>query len=175
MKPKSEQISLSKIESAKRLFIEAVILFFEKRDPVAIHHLVHASHELLNILTGTSFILDESFLTKEGVKVFKSAFVKSKNFIKHADRDRDALFDFNPGLNIIVLLDCALMLCKLFGDEFLPGKIYISWCAATEPGFFLEEFLKKIYTIEQMGFNHNDTDTFVMSIKYWAKNQMSKY
>src|SRR5581483_3011538 len=140
-KSKNKQLQLTKMDVAKRHFIEAEILFFEGRDPVAIHHLIHAAHEILAKITGKNMLLDTSLFTDEGKKVVCRAFVKSKNFMKHADNDPDSVLEFNPDLNIVLLLDCAVMLANKLGVDFFPAQAYMAWCATTEPSLFLEDYL----------------------------------
>jgi len=160
---------LTKKEVAKRHFIEAEILFFEKRDPIAIHHLIHAAHEILSKITKKNILLNDLYLTELGKKFAKPAFVKAKNFIKHADKDRDESFFFNPNINVILLLDCAYMLYDVYGDDFFPGKTYILWCAATEPALFKDSFLIEVDKAKQVGFDPNDSNTIVTSLKYWVQ------
>ncbi len=47
---KSKKIKVekvNKIEAARRQLVEAITLFFERRDPIAIHTLIGASHQIL--------------------------------------------------------------------------------------------------------------------------------
>src|SRR6266446_6563741 len=100
-------ITVTKLDAAKRQLRTAIELWFHDGDPVSIHALVYAAHEIIHRLfrqaghTGLLFDLDaDSALPKgtdatpEELVVLRSefpAFLKrNANFFKHAERETNA-------------------------------------------------------------------------------------
>src|ERR1035441_8899965 len=85
-----EVVWIDKVEVARRQIKETVRMFFGERDPVAIHTLIAAAHQILTDIG-----------EKRGAK---SVFVGKKtqrlnhpfNFLKHADRDPDGKINIGP-------------------------------------------------------------------------------
>lgn len=65
-----KSIQIDKITTARKLFNDATLLFYERRSAISIHHLVHAAHEVLCAITGDSHMLNSVTLTPDGKKKF---------------------------------------------------------------------------------------------------------
>lgn len=87
--------NVSKLVAAARQLREAIFLFFERRDAVAIHTLAAASHQILVDLAserGLSGIPKNNPLVRsEKEKEWITLVNNSHNFFKHADRDPEAV------------------------------------------------------------------------------------
>ena len=114
-------LDIDKVTAACKLFNDATLLFYERRSAISIHHLAHAAHEVLHALTGDSHILN-THLTAEGLKQFKRGFYASKNFIKHADKDPNAILTFNPQINIYILFDCAYIIIRKINKKCIYSQ-----------------------------------------------------
>ncbi|MDR3478602.1 MAG: hypothetical protein P4M14_11295 [Gammaproteobacteria bacterium] len=130
-------LKIDKVTAARNLFNESTLLFYEKRSAISIHHLAHAAHEVLRAITGDNHIFDSAHLTPEGLKQFKRIFNISKNFVKHADKDPNAILTFNPQTNIYLLFDCAWIIILNIDKACVYSQTVIAWCAFVYPELFI--------------------------------------
>ena len=97
-----QAIRLSKIEVAERQLREAIRLFAEGRDPVAVRTVAGAAHQVLSDLTKTrgfgSFIKDSPSLRPEKKSEWIGMVNSEQNFFKHADRDPEAVLTSTQSL-----------------------------------------------------------------------------
>jgi len=134
------QVTVNKLDAARRQIDEAVRLLFENRDPVAIHTLAAAAFEILRDLckkTDDSEVLrafDEILrpgMEREFWGVFKSA----SNFFKHANRDPQGTMTYGEEANDILLFLC----CALFLDLEQPFthemRVLVAWTALFYPQY----------------------------------------
>ena len=95
------QIRISKLEAARRQLDTAIWLWFAEKDPVAIHALAHAAHQIIHDINEKK--------GKPGEMLYKSSTIKPEfrgmvdkkireagNFFKHADTDPDDVVEFSP-------------------------------------------------------------------------------
>jgi len=133
----NNEIRVSKIESARRQLETAVTLYFNDKDPVSIHTLACAAHEIIAELNknqgGTPLILEGKIVKNEYKKEFQRMVREAKNFFKHAEKDPNGSLGFNPKTNEYYLLDA----CE--GYELLTGEknpyfiIYRGWFHSKHP------------------------------------------
>lgn len=125
------QLKIGKLEAAKRQLETATILYFNEKDPISIHTLAAAAHQVIADLNkkagGKPLILEGAIIKEEYKEEFIKMIREAKNFFKHADIDQDKVLDFNPAANDYYLLDA----CE--GYELLTGEknpyfiIYRGW------------------------------------------------
>ena len=118
-----KELTLSKLESAKRQIEVSISLYFNWGDEVSIHTLISASLQVLldvNKNNGgePSFKekIMEEFLNPEKIKIFKTAIKKPENFFKHADRDHNDIITFNPEASEHVMFECVILYHKMTGE-----------------------------------------------------------
>lgn len=114
------KIFLTKLDCAKRQLETAIDLFFRSGDPVSIHTLTRASHEILQTLcekqgVHSSLFCDLQMIKEEYRIEVKQALNKAKNFFKHAERDPDEVIVFNPEVSEFYIWDA----CRMY--MFLPS------------------------------------------------------
>jgi hypothetical protein len=119
---------VGKTDVARRQLCAAIRLFFERRDPVAVHTLVAAGHQILTDLgnaVGVLGLLKGSGQRAEHVRVLNYA----ANFFKHADKDPDGRVNIEPltKLTAEFLMDAVVLLQRLTGDLPIEGKIFWTW------------------------------------------------
>ncbi len=143
---------LTKIEAAKRQTIEAIRLFFECRDPLVLHTIIGAAHEILldigerkNI---QSYLKSVMWIKPEMQKEYFSLINDHKNFLKHAKTDPDHELKFNSSINEMWIYD-AISLYRRLSEE-LPHemKVFGAWFVSKHPRLFLNPFknqLKKFH------------------------------
>jgi hypothetical protein len=128
---------VSKLDVAYRQLDQAIQLFFERRDPVAVHSLAAAAHQVLTDLGDkkgvTNFIKRNPHIREEMRREWIRRINEPYNFIKHADRDPDEVFEFRPAVTSIFILDALQLYQQLTGK--LPHKlnIFLMWFNVAYP------------------------------------------
>lgn len=91
-------MKISKADAAQRQLDTAIELYFAESDPVAIHTLAAAAYELIKALRGRKGLPDEiaDAIIPGREAEFRRLWNQAQNFFKHADRDGDALLEFDP-------------------------------------------------------------------------------
>lgn len=158
-------LSINKLTAARKMFNDAVLLFYEKRNPISIHHLAHAAHEVLCSITGDSRMLDLVAQTPDAKKQFKQVFNSSKNFIKHADRDPNGSLAFNTETNILILYDCAWIIILRIDKECVYSQTVIAWCAFIYPDLFDQERIKQLHYSTKVTFNLHDFEAIAADLR----------
>jgi hypothetical protein len=91
-------MKISKTDAAQRQLDTAIELYFAESDPVAIHTLTAAAYELIRALRERKGLADEitdSIIPGREAE-FRQLWNQAQNFFKHADRDGDAVLEFDP-------------------------------------------------------------------------------
>lgn len=128
-----EPLWIGKIDVARRQLCEAIRLLFSERDPVAIHTLVAAAHQVLFDIGKCQDVasivkpIGKSSPSEEADhnKLINSAI----NFMKHADKDPNARINISP-LSILaqdLLMDAVRMLQCIDGDLPIEAKTFWTW------------------------------------------------
>ncbi|MBI2070045.1 MAG: hypothetical protein HYT79_05525 [Elusimicrobia bacterium] len=104
----NKEMALTKLDVAKRQLETAVTLYFNDADPVSIHTLTCASHEVLVTLNkeagNSPTIMSDSLINEQYKEEFRGWLKEARNFFKHADRDPKGIFTFYPDINDYFLL-----------------------------------------------------------------------
>jgi|ERR1017187_5105947 hypothetical protein len=107
------EIQVTKLDAARRQLFAALQLYFEDGDPVAIHTLVTAAHEILTVLVkkkGRLTILDRAKAL--ATPLFEKQLLESvrtpQNFFKHGAKDPNASIGFDTGYMEFFLFDACL-------------------------------------------------------------------
>jgi hypothetical protein len=123
---------VGKLDVARRQIVEAIRLFFERRDPIAIHTLAAAAHQVLVDLAHRNGKARSILKGAKGSVLAEDAeYLRSINFpfnyFKHADRDPDAFVNIGSlgRLSQDLILDCALLLQQL--AKRIPAEVKIFW------------------------------------------------
>jgi alkylhydroperoxidase/carboxymuconolactone decarboxylase family protein YurZ len=101
------EMKISKTDAAQRQLDTAIELYFAESDPVAIHTLAAAAYELIRALREREGLPDEitDAIIPGREAEFRQLWNEAQNFFKHADRDGDAVLEFDPahtGLRLYV-------------------------------------------------------------------------
>ena len=77
---------------------------------------------------------------------------EAPNFFKHADRDPDALLDFKPGTNEVLIWEGCESYKQLAADAQVPTMMVFGlWFLVTHPELLLPDTAKNIRGIGAMG------------------------
>lgn len=139
----SKNLKISKLDAVRRQLETAIRLYFSNGDPVSIHTLAAAAYNItrdINKKMGSSpLLIKELFLkcVREGhEEEVRKKLNEAENFFKHAERDHQAVIDFNPELSEMFVLEACSAYYKLRG-EFPPlFKLFQSWFIANHQDLF---------------------------------------
>src|ERR1035441_4333065 len=142
MKPQIK-LPITKFDAAKRQLETAIRLWFHSGDPVSIHTLVAAAHQVLHDLNQKSGGRPSM---RSGVNIkpeFKNRYYKSiseaENFFKHADRDPEATHFFKPEGTPFFLMDAIMIYEELTGEGVPIFKVFSMWIVMRFPETIKEE------------------------------------
>lgn len=154
---------IPKLEGAERQLSEAITLYFERRDPVAIHTLSAAAHQVIYDLAlkkgiKASLLKDGLYIRPEKKKEVSRKVAAAENFLKHADKDPDAVLEFNPGTTVYFIVD-AIQLHNQVAGKYLPsGQIFLIHFLQKNPDVFEPEVAAAI--IKPLAAIRIDPDNF---------------
>ncbi len=133
----------SKFDVAERQLLQAIQMFFREEDPISIHTLAEASNQVLNDIGGKygarSFLRDNDSIRPEKRKEWLQLIFKSRNFFKHADRDKNDIHEFKPMFNDFSLLDGINMYCTIKKKWVPEVLVFQVWFSATYPHLLTED------------------------------------
>ena len=133
----SEIVALNKLEGARRQLAEAIRMFFERREPVAIHTLACAAHQVLHDLArarGLESNLKSAKYIRPGMEgKYFAMLTTPQNFLKHANTDPEATFDFKPAVTKYFIFDAVETYRALVGSVFHEGHIFSVWFTLKNP------------------------------------------
>ena len=163
--------TVSKIDVAKRQLSEAIRLFFERRDPISVHTLVGAAHQVLYDLARkrgiTSHLKDSDRVREEYRGEWIRAMHAARNFFKHADEDPGETFDFNSDTNPFLILDALDLFQKLTNQVSAEGMVFVGWFYLAYPNLLKEGYFKQ-HTLRglESGLDPDDFWTFRQAIDH---------
>lgn len=138
-----EAQTVSKLDAAQRQLREAIILFFENRDLVAIHTLAAASLQILSDVGkacgATSLLKDTRYIREDKKKLWFASLAEAQNFFKHADRDPSATLDFKPNTTPFYILDSVLLEAKLRKSLSPASNCFLLWFYLAYPDVLTDE------------------------------------
>ena len=153
---KGNFMNISKLDSAKRQLDTAINLFFKESDPVSIHTLVAAAHQLLidigNLMGIKSLIKENSIINKKYFKDYIREVNKPENFFKHAKSDSGALINFNPEQTEFLLLDAVEMYMQIASEKPEDMNIFRMWFFVKYPNVLSSDIQKSI-TEKELNIN----------------------
>lgn len=137
-------ISVSKLESARRQLQTAIWLWFSQGDPISIHALAYAAHEIIHRAfrkRGLSDLMfDNALIKKEHRKEFADLLKEDANWLKHSNRDTEETEtrEFNPVVNDLFLSMCVTALLRM-GEEMHELELAFNfWGVIHHPNHFPE-------------------------------------
>lgn len=131
----NEQITITKLDAASRQIETAIELFFNEKDIVSIHTLAGAAHTILydisdakgNSVSSKKRMEETLKEQSELLKIFRQAWNKPQNFLKHANKDHNETIPFNYMFTTVVLFDALAMYKTLTGKLTAWDHIFWSW------------------------------------------------
>jgi hypothetical protein len=128
---------ITKVDAAARQIRTAIVLHFDRADPVSIHTLSSAAWKILVDLAkqrnAQTLLTDESYIRPERRSEWRHAIREAQNFFKHADRDPESILEFRDEPTTLFLLDAILLLVQLSGELSIEGNVFLIWFYAKYP------------------------------------------
>lgn len=168
-------LKISKTDAAKRQIETAIRLWFFSCDPVSVHTLTAAAHQILHDIgkkRGAPTILREpQGIRPEYKKQIHELVRRNENFFKHADEDPDAILDFNPEATEMYMLDVVVTYESLTQEVSPIQSVFKSWIFLQKPNL-MNEIARKKMEEDTRGLNMTGiskaeffTDVFPLAMK----------
>lgn len=127
---------VTKIEAAERQLKTAIHLFFEQGDPVSIHSLTCAGHNILHDIgkkRQIKSIRDDSWVKDDKKKEFHSLISGVENFLKHGSREKEQSLEFRPAVTPLYILDTIALKAKLGRQLSQEDALFLVWFHLKNP------------------------------------------
>jgi hypothetical protein len=123
--------------------LQAIRLFFKEEDEVSIHTLSEAAAQVLYDIGGEydvkSILRDSDRIRPERRREWLAVVSKSRNFFKHADRDKRNVLEFKSIFNDMSILD-AVTMYQTIKKRWTPETIlFLMWFGLRYPDLLLED------------------------------------
>ena len=174
------KLPITKFDAAKRQLETAIRLWFYSGDPVSIHTLVAAAHQVLHDLSkkhgGQPSMRDAGvYIKPEARDRYFKIITEAENFFKHANRDPEATLFFKPEVTPFYLMDSVMVYESITG-EFVPVfKVFAGWMLLHYPEILKEEHKAKFdenqIALEQARQKLSKADFFAALLPIMMKHQ----
>jgi len=146
-------MTITKMDAMRRQVLTAVKLWFDDGDPVAIHTLLFASHEILHTLfrqRGHEHLMfDSPAVRPQYRKEWATALREAGTFFKRARADPTSTLEFNRNLNEMYLLFSIYGLNQMGEVIAQEEQAFMHWMFVNRPEV-LNEGAYDSYSIEQI-------------------------
>ncbi len=150
---------ITKIDAARRQLEAAIKLFFHEGDPVAIHTLVRAAvgiidpiqklHGKIGPITSTEELF-EQYVKDEYLQSVRKKHRTPQNFFKHADKDPDAILNFDSSVIELELFFAINGYQSITGDVTALMMLMRTWIYQSMPGMFKHEREARLFAMASM-------------------------
>ena len=135
-------ISVTKLDAAERQLREAIRLFLEGRDPLAIHTLASAAAQITADLLrgkGVPSIIRSGAMIREERRAEVLRIIRApENFLKHADNDPAVVLRFNPDATPFFIF-ATIAEFQILTDRLFPGAdVFLIWFYMKYPDVIAE-------------------------------------
>lgn len=149
------EITLTKLEAARRQLRTAIELWFADADPISIHALAYASHEILHRIyrkRGLSDLLFDTVAIKDEYRSeFAQTLKQSANFFKHANKeDENETRTFKLAANDLFLLMSIIAIDRMKEQRSDVESAFMFWHFLVKPKWFSNEPHKNDIPVERL-------------------------
>ena len=147
------ELSVGKLDAARRQLKTAICLYIHEGDPISIHTLTAAAYNVIRDINkrrgGKSMFVKRVDIVKpQHIKEFQRKLNEAENFFKHADRDPDGTLKFKPDITEYLILDACFKYYELTGETIPACDHFVRWFMLNHPNLFVltpeEEKLHKL-------------------------------
>jgi hypothetical protein len=138
---KNNKLPVTKLDAARRQLETAVTLWFHDGDPISVHTLAMAAHEILRAINrsrnGRPMLTEPcEHIRSEYQEAWRELRVASYLFFKHGSKDADEIHHFPPSVNKLVMLDAVEIYQTLTGDHPATLVTFTWYMAEHHPHLF---------------------------------------
>ena len=143
------QITIKKLDAARRQLWAAMRLWFREEDPVAVHTLAFAAYEIIHVISKKrdpkrrDLIFDALTVRDEFRAEFNMAIKKHASFFKHAKTDWDASIEFAPILSVLFLMGSTAGIRPMRELPSIEETAFVFWFFLHEPRWLTASFRKR--------------------------------
>jgi PAS domain-containing protein len=129
---------VNKLAAARRQLETAIQLYFEYGDELSIHALVGAAYAILRDINeyrgGETMLKDlQRLLDQPLAKEFRSLINLPENFLKHADKDPDAIYVLDCRWTEVMMWEASRKYCALTGETRPLMVCFVLWFLTHHP------------------------------------------
>ena len=148
---------IQKLEAARNQLRTAIQLWFADGDPISIHTLTCAAHQIIHDIHahmgGQDLIFDSIFVKNNRRTEWIHAVKEHMNFFKHAEKNANDTIEFNPSLTEPFLM-LSLLNLESIGEQLTHEEsVFIVWCCLHNPDWLSELGQKTFidrFSVEQL-------------------------
>jgi hypothetical protein len=138
------KIRVNKLEAASRQIDTAIRMTFSNEDPIAIHSIAAASRQIIKDICEIrgdieGYLRFTNWIAEGHEKEFWNSINRSANFLKHADRDANAIHEMDAEENDFVILLASKWYHDLGCTTSLEMRTFIAWIAMCHPNFLTSD------------------------------------
>jgi hypothetical protein len=140
------KIRINKMDAACRQINAAIRMTFDGEDPVAIHSVIAAGHRIIKDICEQrgdieSYLRFTDWIVPGHERDFWNAMNASANFIKHADRDAEAIHELDDEASDYMIVYAAKWYADLGNSTSPEMKAFATWWVLQHPEMIKGEFL----------------------------------
>jgi hypothetical protein len=129
---------VNKLAAARRQLETAITLYFAEGDEVSMATLAGAAYAVLRDINehrdGEMMLKDlHRILPKDQARKFKRYINSPENFLKHADRDPEEIFEFKPEWTEVLLWEASRKYWEITSEKNRLLIIFVVWFTVREP------------------------------------------
>jgi hypothetical protein len=139
---------ITKFDAGRRQLRTAIELWFMNGDPVSIHALSYAAHEIIHRLFrvqgGSDLLFDTTLVKDEYRKEFTKQLKEDANFFKHAERESNLnkTRRFKPAMNLLFIAVCITGIQRMGKPLDDIEDAFLFWLYLHFPGWFYQGVCK---------------------------------
>lgn len=151
---------VTKLEAASRQLDQAIRLVFAGGDMLAVHTLTGAAFQLLADIAKQSGIVSpvrsEDLIKPEGLKMWLTALNSTQNFLKHADRDPEAVHKYVEEGTLLFIAEAVELARRMRIADSDERLAYTIWFASVFPDVIQPAILEQLSAANSMGLDQTD-------------------
>ena len=166
-------IPISKADAAKDELTAALEMFMDYKHPLSVHVLAYSAHALLDAMahaTSQGMTISQLIrpdLSKKKKKMLHDKLNASYNFLKHAGRDFNKNFDFNPEQTEWVLLWTVNLFYDVMGYKTALMGCFQLWMCKEHPEISWDLMTETLESGNHPAFSTKDRRAYKDLIPYF--------
>ena len=137
-----EEIVVTKFDVAERQLLQSIHMFFREDDIISTHTVIEAANQVFSDIGkdyGVKSILrDNDIILPAKRKFWLNELFRSRNFFKHADRDKDDKHEFKSMFNDFSLFDGVSMHRSIRKVSVPETLLFEAWFYLTYPDLLVD-------------------------------------